>query len=598
MIKGIIFDLDGVLVFTDKYHYQAWKKIADEENIYFDEIINNRLRGVSRRDSLEIILEKAQKTYTEEEKDALCEKKNNLLKTLLYQLSPESVQNETRELLEFLKKSDIKLAIGSSSKNTQFILEQTDLKKYFDYIVDGTKITHSKPDKEVFYKALLELNLPKEEVLVVEDAKSGIDAAHNAGIKAIGIGDAEQYDKTDYPIKNLKEIIDIASRGIVISHLKKIYPNGFEAVKDFSLEIDDKEFVVFVGPSGCGKSTVLRMIAGLEEITSGELYIDGILANNQESKQRNIAMVFQNYALYPHYTVRQNIGFPLLIEKIPFKKKFDFEYRKQRKQSINEKIIEVASKIGLSDYLDVKPQFLSGGQRQRVALGRVIIRNPRCFLFDEPLSNLDAKMRTQMRAEISKLHKELQKTFIYVTHDQVEAMTMGSKIVVMKLGVIQQVSSPSELYNHPCNLFVAGFIGTPQMNFIDCTIKAKEDGYHIINESFDFIMPEHIKDIFMKEYVDKEVILGIRPKAISTKADLAFNEKNIVKVKTNIIEQLGDDKLLYATLLDKDVDIILSTNPDADIQINDEIEISFDLSHMCLFDKESQNTVLDYKLLK
>lgn len=592
MIKGLIFDLDGVIVFTDKYHFQAWKEMADKENIYFDEEINNRLRGVSRMDSLNIILERASREYSKEEKEALCVQKNERYKELLHELNEDSVSSETRELLKFLKESDIKLAVGSASKNTRLILKQIGLEDMFDEIVDGTMISKSKPDPEVFVKAMHTLGFKEDEVLVIEDAKAGIDAAKAAGIKAVGVGDAAGYEKTDYPITSLKEIIDIASKGIVIKNLGKVYPNGHEAVKDFNLEIDDKEFVVFVGPSGCGKSTVLRMIAGLEEITSGELYIDGVLANNQESKDRNISMVFQNYALYPHYTVRQNIGFPLLIEKIPFKHFFDFKYRKERMRRINEKIEEVAEKIGLTEYLDRKPKFLSGGQRQRVALGRSIIRNPRCFLLDEPLSNLDAKMRTQMRAEISKLHQELKKTFIYVTHDQVEAMTMGSKIVVMKLGVIQQVASPTELYNHPKNLFVAGFIGSPQMNFIDCVLEEQNGNYYIKNNHLSFIIPEHIVKALDKSFVGKEVVLGVRPRAISTRSDLEFNKDTACKVVVNIVEQLGDDKLIYAKLDDKE--IILSTNPDANITNGEEIEVSFDLSHMCLFDKESTETILNF----
>ena len=592
MIKGLIFDLDGVIVFTDKYHFQAWKEMADKENIYFDEEINNRLRGVSRMDSLNIILERASREYSKEEKEALCVQKNERYKELLHELNEDSVSSETRELLKFLKESDIKLAVGSASKNTRLILKQIGLEDMFDEIVDGTMISKSKPDPEVFVKAMHALGFKEDEVLVIEDAKAGIDAAKAAGIKAVGVGDAAGYEKTDYPITSLKEIIDIASKGIVIKNLGKVYPNGHEAVKDFNLEIDDKEFVVFVGPSGCGKSTVLRMIAGLEEITSGELYIDGVLANNQESKDRNISMVFQNYALYPHYTVRQNIGFPLLIEKIPFKHFFDFKYRKERMRRINEKIEEVAEKIGLTEYLDRKPKFLSGGQRQRVALGRSIIRNPRCFLLDEPLSNLDAKMRTQMRAEISKLHQELKKTFIYVTHDQVEAMTMGSKIVVMKLGVIQQVASPTELYNHPKNLFVAGFIGSPQMNFIDCVLEEQNGNYYIKNNHLSFIIPEHIVKALDKSFVGKEVVLGVRPRAISTRSDLEFNKDTACNVVVNIVEQLGDDKLIYAKLDDKE--IILSTNPDANITNGEEIEVSFDLSHMCLFDKESTETILNF----
>ena len=236
----------------------------------------------------------------------------------------------------------------------------------------------------------------------------------------------------------------------------KRYPNGFEAVKDFNLEVEDKEFIIFVGPSGCGKSTTLRMIAGLEEISDGELYIDGKLENDVEPKDRDIAMVFQNYALYPHMTVYQNMAFGLKMRKVP-------------KDIIDQKVREAAKILDLEKLLDRKPKALSGGQRQRVAMGRAIVRNPKVFLMDEPLSNLDAKLRVQMRSEISALHQKLGATIIYVTHDQTEAMTLGTRIVVLKDGIIQQVDSPQKLYAEPDNLFVAGFIGSPQMNFVDAS---------------------------------------------------------------------------------------------------------------------------------
>lgn len=592
MIKGIIFDLDGVLLSTDRFHYQAWKSIADELNLEFNEEINALLRGVSRMKSLEIILEKNGIRKTEKEKEALCEEKNRRYREYLETLTQESVEKETVEVLEFLKKSEILLAVGSVSKNTRFILEKTELIGYFDAIVDGTMIRNSKPDPEVFDTARKMLNLKQDECLVVEDAVSGIESARRAGIRACGIKDAARYEKTDYPIDSLRDVIEIASRGIVIRHLKKIYPNGFEAVKDFNLEIDDKEFVVFVGPSGCGKSTVLRMIAGLEEITSGELYIDGVPANNQESKDRNISMVFQNYALYPHYTVRQNIGFPLWIEKIPLRHRFDWKYRRERKRRINEKVEEVASKIGLSSYLDVKPKFLSGGQRQRVALGRAIIRNPRCFLLDEPLSNLDAKMRAQMRIEISRLHQELQKTFIYVTHDQVEAMTMGSKIVVMRDGVIQQIAAPYELYNDPVNQFVAGFIGTPQMNFIDGKLTEKDGVFTYENPSFRFRLPEMLAQRVKRDESEEEVVLGIRPKAIMTEMDLGFDPDCTASLTVTMIEQLGDDLLVHGTIEGKEDELILSTNPDAKFAIGQTIAVSFDRSHLCLFSKKTEKSIL------
>ncbi len=249
-----------------------------------------------------------------------------------------------------------------------------------------------------------------------------------------------------------------------LQHINKTYPNGFEAVKDFNLEFEDKEFIIFVGPSGCGKSTTLRMIAGLEEITSGTLKIGDRVVNDVEPKDRDIAMVFQNYALYPHMTVYDNMAFGLKLRKVP-------------KDQIDKMVKEAAKILDLEKLLDRKPKALSGGQRQRVAMGRAIVRDPKVFLMDEPLSNLDAKLRVQMRIEISKLHQRLGATIIYVTHDQTEAMTLGTRIVVMKDGVVQQVDSPQNLYNNPCNLFVAGFIGSPQMNFLDATVKVSGNEY-------------------------------------------------------------------------------------------------------------------------
>ena len=247
-----------------------------------------------------------------------------------------------------------------------------------------------------------------------------------------------------------------------LSHIDKTYPNGFKAVKDFNLEIADKEFIIFVGPSGCGKSTTLRMIAGLEDITGGTFTIDGKVMNDVEPKDRDIAMVFQNYALYPHMTVFDNMAFGLKLRKVP-------------KEQIKKQVEEAAKILDLDKLLDRKPKALSGGQRQRVAMGRAIVRNPKVFLMDEPLSNLDAKLRVQMRVEISKLHQRLQTTIIYVTHDQTEAMTLGTRIVVMKDGVVQQVDTPQNLYDKPGNLFVAGFMGSPQMNFLDATVVVDGD---------------------------------------------------------------------------------------------------------------------------
>ena len=438
MIKAIIFDLDGVLISTDEYHYLAWKAIADKEGIEFNHEINNRLRGVSRMDSLNIILEKATKEYSQEEKEALAEEKQQIYRKSLAKLSYKSLSKDVIKTIKKLYEQGYHLGVGSSSKNTKYILERLNIENAFDFVCDGTMISHSKPHPEVFLKAAEGLGYKVEECLVIEDAYSGIDAGKAGGFISIGIGDASKYEKADYHIEQLSDLITLVdeinkklSHKIDMEHVTKIYPNSStKAVDDFNLTIDDEEFVVFVGPSGCGKSTVLRMIAGLEEISGGEIYLDGKLLNNLDPKDRNIAMVFQNYALYPHLSVKKNIAFPLLNEKIPFSKYFNFKYRKERKKKIYQIVEETAAKINLSEYLNRKPANLSGGQRQRVALGRAIVRNPKVFLLDEPLSNLDAKMRVQMRSEITRLHQQLKTVFIYVTHDQVEAMTMGTKIVV------------------------------------------------------------------------------------------------------------------------------------------------------------------------
>ena len=287
---------------------------------------------------------------------------------------------------------------------------------------------------------------------------------------------------------------------VLLKHICKIYDGGVKAVNDVNIEIKDKEFVVLVGPSGCGKSTTLRMVAGLEDISSGELYIDGKLVNDVPPKDRDIAMVFQNYALYPHMTVYDNMAFGLKIRKFP-------------KEEIDARVREAAKILDIEELLDRKPKALSGGQRQRVAVGRAIVRKPKVFLFDEPLSNLDAKLRVQMRAEISGLHHRLQATMIYVTHDQVEALTMADKIVVMKLGVIQQIGGPLELYNNPDNKFVAGFIGSPPMNFMICDVMAADDDIYVNEGDFRLkVTPEQAK--ILKPYVGKQVTFGIRPEDV------------------------------------------------------------------------------------
>jgi len=594
MIKGIIFDLDGVLISTDTLHYQAWKKIADAEGIPFDETINNQLRGVSRMASLEIILRKAKKQYTQEEKEALAEQKNQYYVDSLKTLNPEMVSAEIRELLAKFKADGYKLAIGSSSKNTQAILQAIDLVSPFDAIIDGTMIERTKPDPEVFLKGAATLGLEPRECLVIEDAASGVKAAKAGGFIAVGIGDAAKNKLTDYPIQSLLEIPEVIKKAqapaMVITHLKKIYPNGFEAIRDFSLEINRDEFVVFVGPSGCGKSTILRMIAGLEDVTDGSVVLNGEDVTDKDSKDRNMAMVFQNYALYPHRTVAGNISFPLDVTKrTPIKHFFDIKWRKARKQQIKEAVQLAAERVGLGDLLDQKPENLSGGQRQRVALARALVRDPKVFLLDEPLSNLDAKMRVQMRSEITRLHDKLNTIFIYVTHDQVEAMTMGTKIVILKDGDIQQVGSPQEVFINPVNLFVAGFIGTPQMNFFDAVINKDAKGHWAELGGKRIDLPAERLKAFPDEMLGKEVTMGIRPKAISVEGDLAFKKQGY-EAKIDLFEQLGEETLVYAKFLEKD--IIISTSGLGRFTKGQDIGISFDVTNVCLFDKETENSLL------
>ena len=369
---------------------------------------------------------------------------------------------------------------------------------------------------------------------------------------------------------------DILMSSLSLKHIYKIYPNGFNAVKDFNLEIEDKEFIIFVGPSGCGKSTTLRMIAGLEEISKGELYIDGKLMNDVEPKDRDIAMVFQSYALYPHMSIYDNMAFGLKLRKVP-------------KDEIDKKVREAARILDIEHLLDRKPKLLSGGQRQRVAMGRAIVREPKVFLMDEPLSNLDAKLRVQMRLEISKLHQRLQTTIIYVTHDQTEAMTLGTRIVVMKDGIVQQVDSPQNLYDTPGNLFVAGFIGSPQMNFLDAelvtegnTVYLKMDNYKIA------VTPE--KAAKFADYIGKTVTFGVRPENVYTAAKYPkANEHNTVKSTVRVFEMLGAEVFVYVTV--GNVDVTVREAPGTVVKPGDEFDICFDLDKIHIFDKETQVTI-------
>ena len=369
---------------------------------------------------------------------------------------------------------------------------------------------------------------------------------------------------------------------VTLRHIYKVYAGGVTAVNDFNLAIKDKEFIVLVGHSGCGKSTTLRMIAGLEEITEGELYIGDKLVNDVAPKNRDIAMVFQNYALYPHMTVYDNMAFGLKLRKV-------------HKTDIDKKVKEAAKILGIEEYLQRKPKALSGGQKQRVALGRAIVREPQVFLMDEPLSNLDAKLRVQMRTEITKLHNRLATTFIYVTHDQTEAMTMGTRIVVMKDGFIQQVDSPQNLYDYPCNKFVAGFIGSPAMNFIDCTLVQEEGGVFARFGENKILIPEgRIAKLTDKSYIGREVILGIRPDDIHDEEVFIQNyPQATVSAYVELIEKLGFETLLYLNISGKeDENIIARVNPRSTVMMNDTVKMVFDPNRIQLFDKETEISIL------
>ena len=364
-------------------------------------------------------------------------------------------------------------------------------------------------------------------------------------------------------------------------NLKNIYKRygDVTAVSDFDLEIKDKEFLVLVGPSGCGKSTTLRMIAGLEEISEGELYIGDRLVNDVAPKDRDIAMVFQSYALYPHMNVYQNMAFGLKL-------------RKFKKEDIDKRVKEAARILDIEHLLDRKPKALSGGQRQRVALGRAIVREPQVFLMDEPLSNLDAKLRVQMRTEISKLAKRLETTVVYVTHDQTEAMTMGDRIVVMKDGVIQQADTPEEIYNNPANMFVAGFIGSPAMNFIPGTLQDKGGAVHFVANNVDVEVPEgRAKLLQDKGYVGKEVVFGIRPEDIHDEpVFLEASPDSVLTTKVELAENMGSETYLYLSGLGDDM-FIARVDARSDVEMGDEVKLAFDMNKCHVFDKETEELV-------
>ena len=368
-----------------------------------------------------------------------------------------------------------------------------------------------------------------------------------------------------------------------LKNIYKIYPGNVTAVSDFNLEIEDKEFIILVGPSGCGKSTTLRMVAGLEEISKGELYIGDKLVNDVAPKDRDIAMVFQNYALYPHMSVFDNMAFGLKLRKVP-------------KEEIKKKVEEAARVLDIEHLLDRKPKALSGGQRQRVALGRAIVRDPQVFLLDEPLSNLDAKLRAQMRTEIAKLHLKLGTTFIYVTHDQTEAMTMGDRICVMKDGLIQQVDSPTNLYNKPVNMFVAGFIGSPQMNFIDCTLDKKDGKYCLeVGSKKQCLvnLPEALaKPDALDKYVGKEIIMGIRPENLHDEdMFISAATSGIFTCKVEVTEMMGAETFLYVNF--DGIDLTARVSPRANTVTGDEIKMAIDPNKIHLFDKETEHSLFN-----
>jgi len=360
---------------------------------------------------------------------------------------------------------------------------------------------------------------------------------------------------------------------VVLEGVTKVYPGGVAAVKNLDLEIRDRELLVLVGPSGCGKSTTLRMIAGLEEVTEGNISIGGRKVNDVPPRDRDIAMVFQNYALYPHMTVYKNMAFGLMLRGFP-------------KAEIKQRVTETARVLGIEALLDRKPKALSGGQRQRVAVGRAIVRKPEAFLLDEPLSNLDAKLRTEMRAELQKLHRRLETTMIYVTHDQIEAMTLGDRIVVMEDGVVQQLDTPLAVYDHPANRFVAGFIGTPPMNFIDGTLAVKGDKVFFREEAgIELALPGRLQQR-MREFVDKAVTLGVRPEGVQnltpgTKAP----EGSTFEATVNVVEPLGNEMIVYISTAKND--LICKVGSDRDIEVGQELEFAVDLEKVHIFDVAS-----------
>lgn len=365
---------------------------------------------------------------------------------------------------------------------------------------------------------------------------------------------------------------------ITFKNVVKTYDDVNTVIPGLDLEIRDKEFVILVGPSGCGKSTTLRMIAGLEEVSSGDIYIGDKRVNDVAPKDRDIAMVFQSYALYPHMTVYKNMAFGLSLRKMP-------------KEDIDRKVRQAARILDIEKYLKRKPKALSGGQRQRVALGRAMVRDPAVFLLDEPLSNLDAKLRTEMRSQITQLHNDLQTTFVYVTHDQTEAMTMADRIVVMKDGVIQQVDTPQNLYRHPCNMFVAGFIGSPQMNFIDSTITTDDSTIFASFENYRIPLPIRMYEP-LNQYIGKDVVIGIRPEDLHCEKFYFQNDdSNKIELYATIAEMMGSDIFIYSRVRDKTV--IAKVPSSSGVKADTNVELAIDTEKIHVFDKDTKKIICD-----
>jgi len=370
---------------------------------------------------------------------------------------------------------------------------------------------------------------------------------------------------------------------VQLNKVGKIYEDGFKAIHNIDLDIDDKEFIVFVGPSGCGKSTTLRMIAGLEMISEGELRIDGEVVNNVPAKDRDIAMVFQSYALYPHMNVRDNIAFSMKMNGISKKERYA-------------KVEEVAKPLQLTEYLDKKPAALSGGQRQRVALGRAMVRNPKVFLLDEPLSNLDAKLRVSMRSEIVELHRQLETTFIYVTHDQTEAMTMGTRIAVLNQGRVEQFDTPENLYNNPINRFVAEFIGSPQMNLIEGLLVQSEDGMMIESGDEKFVLSQEFQDNILVEATGQEIQIGVRPEHFEYQKERVDNQT--ILVETNNVEQVGSDTYVYFDFHASNREMTARLSPARNVPIHSKAYLQIDLKKAYLFDKITGKSILNRRFIE